>query len=779
MDKRKQEDAVFQAEYDAEFARDSTIPDEELTADQKRIRDYVSLTNELTGERTQAIADKRQVVEPRLIAAARCYKGEDDSNSSETLEQQFANKGVGSRAYHNITRQITNDGASQLGDLLFPSDDKNYGLNPVPLTQPPLALANEPAVNSKGDPLQDSEGNQLTNMQAHNRRMERSASKTKRMFTKLDSSLIAAKYPTKARRCIFDAAMYGTGILKGPIPNKGPSIWAKKKNGKYSLKPSDVLQPSVSLVSPLDFFPDMSASCPEEWGYTWERQYVLPSKLQDLAKEREFEKSSVRVLMQRGPGGPSSSDDQARDSVKDASYGDSLSKSHFCLWERHGAISREKLVAAGVHNIPVQRWVNCIVYMVDELILKVVVSPYESTDSIYSVYNWDEDPLCVFGYGIPYLMAHPQRVYVSAWRMALDNAGVSVMPQVIVDKRVIKPADGTNDYSIYSGKVWERTGETYSKEGSDVPFDLVFIKQDIQQLFALMDKAVSDAYELTGVTRVEKSQQVNDNAPVTLGATQIMQNNSSVSRRSQARRYDDQITATLIQRFYDFFMQFEDDEDLKAMMEVEPRGSTILLSKELQANNLLQFYQLTGGGQAEGVKGLALLRAISTSMQHPEGQFLKTDEEMQAEADAAAQQEPQEDPAVVLDNRKLEVEEAKIELAQQELQLTADEKNARLQLEAALAEKDLELRWAKLDQDERKNLGQSQANFARLDVDMEKLTLSEKTKRDSVVAKITADQNKVADASTKTAVELSLRQQAEDRQDKELQHKLTTGQPGI
>lgn len=784
MDKQKEDQ--FNSEYDAEFARDQDLPDEELTAEQKRLRDYMSLTSDLVGELAEAITDKRKEVEGRLIAAARSYKGSESGDTTKTLEQEFTSQKVGSRVYHNITRQITNDGASQLGDLLFPSDDKNYGLNPVPLTPPPMAAAQEPAVDSKGNPLTDAEGTQLTNTQAHTRRMEKAAAKTKRMFTKLDSSLIAAKYPKKARRCIGDAAMYGTGILKGPIPNKAPSSWAKKKSGKYALRASDSLNPDVRIVSPLDFFPDMSASSPDEWGYTWERCYMLPSKLQALAKERGFDKVAVRQLMSRGPGNALSTSDEARNEVQDSSYTNSLSKSRFELWERHGDVSREKLIAAGVEGLPVQRWIRCVVYMVEGQILKVVVSPYESLDSIYSVFNWDEDPLCIFGYGIPYLMDNPQHVYNTAWRMCLDNAGVSTLPQIVVDKRVLKPADGSNNYSIYAGKVWEKTGELYSKEGTDKPFELFHISQDIQQLFALMDKAESDAYELTGVTRVEKSQQVNDNAPVTLGATQIMQNNSSVSRRSQARRYDDQITATLIQRFYDFFMQFEEDEDLKGRMEVEPRGSTILLSKELQASNLLQFYQLTGSGQAEGVKGLRLLRAISTSMQHPEGQFLKTDAEMEAEAEAQAQQGKAEDPALIIEERKAkaeerraDVDEAKIELEQAKLQILAEDTANRFQLDVEKTGKELELKYAKLEQDERKALGQSEKDFATLDVSLQKTSLTEKTKRDSIVAKLQSDSIRDEDAGTKTAVELSLRQQAEDRQDRELEHKVTTGQPGI
>ncbi len=776
-------DKTFKDDYDMEFAKDDSLPDEELTEDQLRLRNTHALATTLAGERAKAINDKRESVDTRLVDAARSYKGATDDAGRDSLAAQFSTPDVASRVYHNITRQVTNDGASQLGDLLFPSDDKNYGLNPAPLAAPPLALAAEPAVDGDGEPLLDGEGTALTNQQAHTRRVERTRQKGKRMFTKVDAALIDATYPQKGRRCILDAAMYGTGILKGPIPNKKSERWAKRTDGKYSLKTSGELAPGVKVVSPFDFYPDMSATEPDEWGYTWERAFLSPFQLQKAAKQKGFAEREVTRLLTVGPLSVGSMADEARESAREESYGKNLSTGRFELWERHGPLERKSLAAYGVEAPGTDMWLDCVVYMINDRVLQVSITPYERAATVYSVFNWDEDPLSVFGYGIPYLMSDPQHVYNTAWRMTLDNAGVSTMPQVVIDKLQIKPADGGNDYSLKSGKVWERVGEVYSAERRDKPFELFHITQDIQQLFGIMDRSLQDAYELTGVTRVDKTQQMNDNAPVTLGATQIQQNNSSVSRRSQARRYDDQITATLIQRFYDYFMQFEDDDDIKAVLVVEPRGSTILLSKELQATNLMTFYQMTSGGQAEGVKELPLLRAISSSMQHPEGQFISTDDEMAKVAEDAANNPPPPDPAIELENRKLEVSEAEVELAQGRLQLDAQVKEADYQLRVAESERKFELEYAKLDATERAAMDKSQSEFSKIELkanfDAQIKAEIERNKRDMKAADLSTKQANDQQTSTKTAAELGLRQQSEDRQDAELHHKITTGQPGI
>ena len=765
-------DKEFKDAYDLEFSQDDDIPEEDLTEEQKRLRDLQGLTNELSSERTEAINNKRESIDGRLTDAARLYKGVQDASGRDSLAEQFDTPTVQSRVYHNITRQITNDGVAQLGDTLFPSDDNNYGVNHEELTAPPLVVANEPAIDSKGEQLTDAEGNPLTNQQAHNRRVERARRKAERMFRKIDSSLTLARYPIKGRKVIRDAGIYGTGIIKGPIPNKVSSRWAKKKDGTYGIKSAKELEADLKVVSPFDWFPDMSATEMDEVSYIWERTHLLPVQLQKLAVKQGFNKTAVAKLLAGGPSHNNVDSDIARETAREESFGKYLANGRFELWERHGVLKRKHLIASGVTVSSNDTYIRCVVYMIGTEILSVVEWPYAKDDQIYSIFNWDEDPLSLFGYGIPYLMNDPQHVYNTTWCMTLDNAGIAALPQVVIDKMQIKPADGTGNYALQGGKAWERTGEQYSMERNDKPFEIFEIRQNIQFLFALMDRAVNDAYELTGVTRVDKTQQMNDNAPVTLGATQIQQNNSSVSRRAQVRRYDDQITSTLITRFYDFFMQFEADDDIKAAMVIDPRGTTVLLSKELQASNLMQFFQMTEGGNTEGVKQMDLLRAISSSMQHSAGQFLDTDEELGRKAEEASQQEPEVDPMIAIEDRKVAVQEAQVELAQADLQMKGQIEQAQLQLE-----------YAKLDVKQQDSIQKGDIEISKINLkgtlDGQKQQLQEGTKRELGAAKISSDMLKDRSAVAKGERELSIRDREVGVKEQEIHHKVTTGQDGI
>ena len=763
------------ASYDAEMSRD--IDSEDQTPEQRKAVRIADMSLGFESERAEAVSARRAAgIDDRLILSYQLYEGQRDSKGRETFAADVQAPVSGSRAYANIVRQIANDGAAQIGDLLFPNDDRNYGLKPVTLARPPLAIADEAAVDSKGEPIVDAEGNPLSNAQAHTRRVERAKKKTTRMFTKVDGALIKARYPSKARVTIQAGAVYGTGVMKGPIPTKDTKgRWAKIKGGGYGLNKQGEMRPDTKNVNPMDFYPDMTATDITECRFTWEKMPTQPSELERGVSELGYDRAAVSKLLNTGQVDQNEDQLDTMDEARPQATHLGRAEGRHVLWERHGDMSREQLETLDVANIPKgTQWHNAILTMCNGTILKAVVVPYASDEPLYSVYCWDEDPLNIFGYGIPWLMQDQQRSYVSGWRMALDNGGLSAAPQLIIDRKMVEPVDGR--WEFRGGKEWYLKENTYSVEQNREPFRVVNITQNLEQLFVMMDRSIADAYVITGVTRVDNAQQGLDNAPVTLGATQILQNNTSVSRRAQARRWDDKITLGLVTRFYDYFMQFEDDDDIKANMEVEPRGATVLLAKELTATNTIQLYQIAGNGAAEGAKGVNILRGIEAAMQIPSGSYIETEEETEARAQQEQEQGDAIDPMLALETRKVEVEEAKVELAFMDKQLdqmvagqTFELNQARLSLEEATA-------MAHLDDKAQSRIDQYHINMEEMaerhSAELSKFNMENQTKRDLTAAKLNAD-------GGLKAREASLKERDIANKERELSHKITTGESGI
>lgn len=683
----------------------------------------------------------------------------------------------GSKVIQNIIRQMTNDGSSQLGDMLYPTDTKNYGVLPIYPARPPLAVKDQPAVTASGEPMLDGEGNPVTHQMAWKARKAAVDYKTERMSEKIEENLKRVKFGQLGRKALDNAAITGTAIIKGPfLDDTTIGWWAQAGEGKWSLQKDSAARASFKVISALDFLPDMAAEDKDTLGYASCREWYAPRKLRRLLKSSYYYDDAIaRVLSSKPRGGYSGSGapegEHERQSIKDAALVEELYKRNYELFETWAefdvALLREAGVKAVPENIPDGGTVlACVIHCQGEA-LKIYVNPMPKDDLPFSIWTWDDDPTSIFGKGIPILAENCQLIYNAVWRMILDHGGLGAVPMISIIKDKVKSAvkGEENDYSLRGGKVWEILSDAFTlPDGSKTqPFNIHDIPIKLDQFFAIMDKAEEDAYKLTGVTRIDKNNAGVDNAPITLGATQIFQNNSSVSRRRQVRKFDDDITKDTLTRLYDFLMRFEPDDDFKVPIEIEPRGSSVLMQRELNTQNVMNLYTITGNGTTPGTKGEAMLRAIQSGMQFPEGKFIETETET-LERQTLEAENPPVDPEVLIKREelahKVRVEEANIEVAFYEQQSKDEERKAMVELKAINDERihyremtkmelmtniDAEKHFSALEAKREEVMNKLQASLqdinARRDIAASQMLTKEITTAGTVAA-----QNKVADA---------------------------------
>jgi hypothetical protein len=653
----------------------------------------------------------------------------------------------GSKVVINIIRQITNDGASQLGDMLFPTDEDNYGIDPVYPSKPPLAIRNEEAVNSEGQPLvpaettQDPEtgeevaGDITTNMMAWEARKVALNARVERMFTKIDGTMERIQFGKIGRRCIEQAAQTGTGIIKGPgLDPKSSRQWAKNNDGNWDLNDDLKHQSTYTNVNVLDFLPDMSAESVDDAAYISVREWKLKRQVLGLVGLNYYDDQIGRLLTYSPKEISSPDQDQERYYIKDQSIAQDNYDKRYEIFETWSDFDRELLENAGV-NIP-ERFakrpslLTCVIHC-NGITLKAYVAPQQD-EMPFSVWCWDENPLSIFGHGIPALAENLQLIYHAAWRMILDHGGVAAVPQIVMMKGKLKPANGDpNDFTVRGGRIWEYVGEQFNiPDGSNAkPFEIFEIPMALDQLFAILDKAEEDAYKCTGVTRVEKTQAGIDNAPITLGATQIFQNNASVSRRRQVRNFDDEIIKSIMTREYNWHMMYDKDDDIKGAMIIEPKGSSVLMQREVNTQNLMMLLQVTGNGALAGSKPEAMLRRIEAGMQMPSGSVVETVEETEARNKLEAENPPI-DPAVQVEQVKLKIEETKVANKAEEIEAKFELEQARLRLDTEVEEAKIQL---KMIADERTHVRE-----------MLRLELMDKAAANKAFASLQSDQANVS-----------------------------------
>lgn len=593
-----------------------------------------SVIMHLNGLVTEAIT-RRKPTEERWLQDLRQYHGVYEQD----IASVFRSDNSRSQIFINITRPKTNSWIARLGDMLFPNDERNWGIDPTPV---PKLTAAAREIAAQADEL-EGEGQQA--LDQHNamvdqnggapiesdlpaqaqekfdgakrlreleRRQQREievARKRAAMMQRLiDDQLTESSYPAVCRDAIADKCKLGSGIIKGPIINDRPrGQWqqvADQPNVFELTRPKDA-SPKARRVDPWHFFPDPSAQSMDDCEYTFERHLPNKKQFRRMAKEMGFDEATVARLLRAGPRQHSAGSTQdlnfmaelrTMESQTTATDGVDSLRDRYCVWEYHGPLEPDQIAdmlratgrgedasridQSAALEVPMVRVFFCgqDLLLIDEEYL------LDSGASLYSVATFEKGEASVLGgVGVPRLMRSEQAMLNSAMRMMMDNAALAAGPQVVIDKDSIAPENGS--WKLTPRKVWQWiTAPSGNKREN--PFQTFNIPMNQEMLAAIIQLALRFVDEAVAMPLIAQGE-MGAHVTQTSSGMSMLFNSANVGFRRVVKNWDDDVTAGMITRFYDFNMQFSEREDVKGDMKVEARGTSVLLVREIQAEQLM------------------------------------------------------------------------------------------------------------------------------------------------------------------------------------------------
>lgn len=653
---------------------------------------------------------KRQPLEDRWIEDLEQYHGRYDNSTSKAL-----NDGKKSKLFINLTRPKTDAMSARLMDLLFPTDDRNWGISPTPvplLTEDagkavkalrelndqieamqeqqdaaqggdegaPVALA--PAADPALKKLQDEADFTKRKAEALQQIIEEASKRAEAMTNEIDDQLKASNYHAAMRDVIDDACKIGTGVCKGPIVgDKVRRGWKKRAPtqdeagnvipGDFSLdiaEGADV--PAMRYVDIWNFFPDMDVRRIQDGEGDFERHLMNARQLRKLAQLPGFDKDAIRRLLSRKPTRPTPA---FMAQLRDITAGThSVGKDCYHVYEYSGPLSAEDVrdiamakgdveTLADVEELDPLEEVNAIVWFCEDELLKIAPYPFDSGETLYSVFNLFKDEASIFGYGVPHVIGHPQRSLNAGWRAMMDNAGKAAGPQIIIAQDLIEPANG--DWTLEPNKVWlAKAGIPQDKRAFQVAA-IPMYQAELANIVAISKQFIDD---MTGMPSIAQGEDGASGPVRTAQGTALLMNASNVTFRRIVKTFDDDVTEPNIRRFYDWNMQFSDKAEIKGDYGVDARGSSVLLVRELQAQNLMVIALQLGAHPIYGpmLKQKNLLRKLFQAHMISADEVLLTDDQIDAvlaQAAAVAQQPPAEE------NQNMEMQAAEAQLKRDEI----------------------------------------------------------------------------------------------------------------
>lgn len=171
-------------------------------------------------------------------------------------------------------------------------------------------------------------------------------------------------------------------------------------------------------------------------------------------------------------------------------------------------------------------------------------------------------------------------------------------------------------------------------------------------------------------------------APQTVGGMVMLQNNTMAVLRYRVKKFDDCITRPHIGRYYDWHMANNPDTSIKGDYEVDARGSSALVERDIQNQALLNLANITNNPRyVPHLKEREELKAILKAFKVDPESLLKTEEEVQQEMQAAAQQGAPQTPREITAQTQMQIK-----------QMEMQDRQAQRDFEQQRAAQDLQMR---------------------------------------------------------------------------------------
>ena len=512
-----------------------------------------------------------------------------------------------STVFVGVTRQKTNAAEARLVDILIPTDDRNWGIQPTPDAEGARAMEMEDQlvdpvtgqpvlVDETGAVTTDPQlGKPITKKDVAIAAQRAAATAAQAMQDEIDDQLVECDYNGEIRKVIHDAAVLGTGVLCGPLVVKRTRrAWRERIDPTTGAKTHvmeivEELKPASVRKDPRFVWEDPACGDDVQTGAgVFELNKRTPKEVRLLGKQPGYMREQLMRVLEEGPKPSAALYELER---RESETGAKDAKATYQHWIYWGELDRKDLELAGV-EVPDDELelVSACVEMINDTVVRAYLNPLEDGAIPYDFFPWEKIQDSVRGFGVPRLMKSQQSVTNASWRQMMDNSGITAGPQIVVRRTAVTPADG--QWTLSPRKFWFLNDEAQAAQNV---FHSVEFESHQSELAAIIELAEKLSDQETGTPMMAQGQR--GSAPETVGGMQLLMNSSNIVTRRLVKQFDDYVTRKHIRRYYDYNMAYSEKEEVKGDFQVDARGSSALIVRDIQNQAYANLLQAAGTPQ--------------------------------------------------------------------------------------------------------------------------------------------------------------------------------------
>ena len=508
---------------------------------------------------------------------------------------------------------------ARLIDLLFPvSGDLNFGIEPTPV--PELGKTIEATI------LQGfiETGQQPTAEQWEAAVRAEAKKRAEAMEREISDQLAEDSgrvgFREVSRRVTRSGLMYGTGILKGPlIAKKTRKRWAMVTDeygseawGLEEYEENEIM-PYIEAVPIWDCYPDPSAIDISGARFMWQKHLLTRSELHELGKRKSFKGEIITQYIKDNPEGDAEKDKNTADDKIKAVAGtqstDGKNKYKFRVYERWGLLSGKQLADCGVtiENDPdgIMDYASNVWIMGDKVI-KAVIAPVQGISIPYYPFYYNKDETSFWGTGICDDIGPIQNEINDTAKAMKKNTRMSAGPQINVNMQCLDHSQASKVDTLAADGLWKFDNTEDMKNA----FMLWEFPNKSPQMIQQIQFLQNWADELTAPRFISGDGDVKG-AGSTMGGLSMLMGALNVNLKELVKNFDDNVTEPFITALYHWNMALNPKEEIKCDFEIQARGSSSLVAKEVQSERLIKAVEVSSNPKFDGlIKDDDLLREL-------------------------------------------------------------------------------------------------------------------------------------------------------------------------
>lgn len=587
---------------------------------------------------------KSSTITPRLNECLRRKKGEYSPEKMALIQAHG-----GSDVYMMLTNVKCRASESWLRDILLPSGDRPWDLEPTPVADlPPVydqiiqeRVAQESAafIQAIGQPVSPA-GTYYRTEQLRDlvrvRRQDEAKKIAGRMAVVIEDQLVEGGFKKAFNEILQDITTYPVAILKGPVARKKRRLAWQENNGGFQCVVENEIISEFMRVSPFDIYPAPGITNVDD-GYIIEKHNLVSADLEAMLGVEGFNDDEIREVLKRYSSGGLKDWLWAGDDEDERDQRDILWDSPEVFIEAlefWGTAHGQDLSDWGMSadQIPdLDRHYSITAWSVGGHIIKAVMNPDPLGRKPYYVSSFSAVPGSFWGIALPELIADIQDICNATARSLVNNMGIASGPQAEINVDRIPP--GQDVTNIYPWKIWQSTSDMVGSAGGSPA--VRFFQPDtnaaiLMKVYEYFSK-LADDYSGVPAYAYGGTFQLGGAGRTAAGLSMLMSAASKGIKQVIANM--DEILEALIERKYQHNMLYHPDNSIKGDLRVVARGSSVLLAKEQQQVRRAEFLTATANPidlQIMGMRGrAAILRANAEGLDLNVDKIVPPDEVIQ------------------------------------------------------------------------------------------------------------------------------------------------------